>query len=88
MKRGFIVLSIIAVMYFASSYALAAASSGAQSCFAGQLRTADRCASRGSCKGANDPATCTVFTDLPCSCTSDSQCRSGHCKNNSCTVGN
>jgi len=28
--------------------------------------TANRCAALGSCKADNDPATCTIFTDIPC----------------------
>jgi hypothetical protein len=35
-------------------------------CRSYQDLTANRCASLGTCKVANDPATCTAYTDLPC----------------------
>jgi hypothetical protein len=35
-------------------------------CRSYQGLTANRCAALGTCKAANDPATCTEYSDLPC----------------------
>jgi hypothetical protein len=92
MKRGFIVLSIIAVMCFASSYALAAASSGAQSCSAGQLRAADRCDSAGACTsgavtGCKGYQCNQAGTECLTGCSQDPDCTGGYyCKQGRCAA--